>query len=102
MDSNGLVLYIDNKPVSVLTDAELAAEPCTVDVVSGKEYIFECLGKWQLPEMTTEQELRYQWYRSSELPRKVKKAYRKKLKRIITDIREQAHRFLSTLGPEMQ
>jgi hypothetical protein len=83
--SNDLVLYIDGKPVVVCTGATLTPqEPKGYVSCLEPEGIrtFEVSGIG-LPEPTALQEWQYHWYRSKVLPRKEKKAYRKKLLKLL-------------------
>jgi hypothetical protein len=89
MEINGgdLVLYINDKPVAVCSGTLTLPE--SFDYVSclepESERTVEVSGIG-LPEinLTPIQEWNYQWYRSGELPRKEKKAYRKKLLKMLS------------------
>jgi len=81
--SNKLILYINNEPIEVLSGIDLTTvgdyTSCTTEI-SG-EYTFEA-GKWE-PEYTLEAQWKYNWWMARTLPRKQKKAYRKKLLKML-------------------
>ena len=79
IDGKSLLVYLDGELISVTTGLEFTQpqlEPWAT--VTNGEYSFTA-SKFEMPEWTLKQEWNYQWYRSGELPRKAKKAYRKKL-----------------------
>ena len=82
MDGNKLVLHIDGDEVLVADGLTLPViedyVPCTEPV----DYTF-VVGRFGIPELTWSQEWEYNWWKSMELPRKEKKAYRKKLIKMI-------------------
>lgn len=83
--ANNIILYVDGKPV-LASNVKLSIEPPPYPVITCTEEVhstFEFSGLWEMPELTPIQEWQYQWYRSGELPRKEKKAYRKKLLKML-------------------
>ena len=83
IQGNALLIYFNGEPIGATTSASLKgvpAEPCTT--VTTGEYTFTA-SKFEMPELTPRQEWNYQWYRSGDLPRKAKKAYRKKLLKML-------------------
>lgn len=79
INSGTLVLYIDGKEIMACNDAQLTIPENYISCTSPSEehtFIFQGLEgfKW-----TRLQQLQFEWFKSGELPRKKKKAYRKVL-----------------------
>lgn len=88
LDGKSLLVYIDGNPIGCTTDAVLNLPDYkeTILCEARSEFILTLEGHCQFggpskfEEMTYLQKIEYNWYRSKELPRKEKKAYRKRLK----------------------
>ena len=81
INGSNLVVYIDGEPVAACDEVKLTLPEIEADIIITCEeqtYTFQS-SKFQELEMTFEQEWNYNWWKSKVLPRKQKKAYRKKL-----------------------
>ncbi|HYF69104.1 MAG TPA: hypothetical protein VD884_13265 [Ohtaekwangia sp.] len=81
-----LIIYVDGKPVGVTTGELTLPENYESCTESFPNYEFKCEGLMRLDDfkLSPEQEWTYQWFRSVEMPRKKKKAFRKYLKSFLT------------------
>lgn len=100
IEGNKLILYADGKPIGVTTDAVITDNsheaPTICEAVPEFNITVEGLYNFTL---TRPQALFQEWIRSSSLPRKKKKAYRKRIsKAMYYEIhREQVMNYLDSI-----
>lgn len=83
MEINGskLVLYVDGEPITVCNEVKMTLPEIEADIVrtcEDKTWTFQSAGFEEL-KLTPQQLWNYNWWMARTLPRKQKKAYRKKL-----------------------
>lgn len=95
---NQVIIYIDDKPIACTSSVNLTIDdPAPVLCTAVPEWNLKVSGKW--PKLTRLQALDFEWHCSRRMPRKKKKAYRKKLRKAIVYelYREKVNEFLSTI-----
>lgn len=90
INSGGVILYIDGKPIACSgVTLTLPFMSCTdsTEMFTGQEYTFTCEGLVD-KEWTFEDHWNYNYYMAKHLPRKQKKAYRKKLVKMLLPVED--------------
>lgn len=110
MEINGgqVLICVNGEAIGCTTDATLSTATLNLEPYDRPPILCPSVPEWNLtvsgkwPELTRLQALEFEWYCSVKMPRKKKKAYRKKLSHAIAYelYREKVDRFLSKIGPE--
>ncbi len=86
IDGSKLLIYLDGEPIGCTTPATINVTPqdeITSICDPRSEFILNLEGVYKFGEleMTYLQKIVYNWHRAKEMPRKRKKAYRKRLEK---------------------